>query len=103
MLVGPVAARCRELIEGKCVDRGWGILALAIQPAHIHQVVRVWPSDSAAEVATECKGITSFHLRKQFPPLLKLPSTWTRSYFASTAGNVSQESIQWYITAQTGR
>jgi len=51
----------------------------------------------------ECKGITSFHLRKEFPHLLKLPSTWTRSYCASTAGNVSQETIQRYIDAQTGR
>jgi len=103
VLVGPVAARCRELIEGECVEKGWEILALAIQPDHIHLCVRVWPSDSAAEVVQECKRITSFHLRKEFPHLLKLPSTWTRSYFASTAGNVSQETIQRYIDAQAGR
>jgi putative transposase len=103
VLVGPVAARCRELIAGKCVEKGWEMLALAIQPDHIHLFVRVWPSDSAAEVVKECKGITSFHLRKEFPHLLKLPSTWTRSYFASTAGNVSPEIIQRYIDVQTGR
>jgi putative transposase len=83
-------ARCRELIEGKCAERGWIILALAIQPDHIHLFVRVWPSDSAAEAVKECKGVTSFALRKEFPQLRKLPSMWTRSYFASTAGNVSQ-------------
>ena len=103
VLAGPVAARCRELIEGKCGEKGWEILALAIQPDHVHLFVRVWPDNSAADVVKECKGITSFHLRKEFPHLLKLPSTWTRSYFASTAGNVSQETIQRYIAAQTGR
>jgi putative transposase len=103
MLLGPVVARCRELLEGQCAEKGWEILALAIQPDHLHQFVRVWPSDSAAAVVKECKGITSFHLRKEFPHLLKLPSTWTRSYFASTAGNVSQETMQRYIAAQTGR
>ncbi|HEX6122440.1 MAG TPA: IS200/IS605 family transposase [Ktedonobacterales bacterium] len=103
VLVGPVATRCRELIEGKCEEHGWEILALAIQPEHIHLFARVWPSDSAAEVVKECKGITSFHLRKEVPHLLKLPSLWTRSYFASTAGNVSQQTIQRYIDAQTGR
>ena len=103
VLVEPVAARCRELIEGKCAEHGWEILALAIQPDHIHLFVRVWPSDSAAEVVKECKGSTAFHLRKEFPHLLQLPSMWTRSYFASTAGNVSQETIQRYIAAQTGR
>jgi putative transposase len=98
-----VAARCRELLEGTCTEKGWNILALAMQPDHIHLFVRVWPSDSAAEVVKECQGITSFHLRHEFPHLLKLPSTWTRSYFASTAENVSQETIQRYIVAQTGR
>jgi REP element-mobilizing transposase RayT len=28
---------------------------------------------------------------------------WTRSYFAATAGTVSQETIQRYIDAQTGK
>ncbi len=78
VLVGPVAARCRELLEGKCAERGWTILALAIQPDH-------------------------FALRNEYPQLRKLLSMWTRRYFASTAGNVSQETIQRYIDAQTGR
>ncbi len=103
VLVGPVAARCRELIVEKCGQHHWEILALAIQPDHIHLFVRVTPSDSAADVVKECKGVTSFHLRREFAHLLKLPSMWTRSYFSSTAGNVSQETIQRYIAAQTGR
>jgi putative transposase len=103
VLVGPVAARCRGLIKGKCAERGWEILALAIQPDHIHLFVRAWPSDSAAEVVKECKGVASFALRREFPQLRKLPSMWTRSYFAATAENVSQETIQRYIDAQTGK
>jgi putative transposase len=103
VLVGPVAARCRELIAGKCAEKGWEILALAIQPDHIHLFVRVTPSNSAAEVVKECKGTTSFYLRREFPHLLKLPSMWTRSSFSSTAGNVSQDTIRKYIAAHTGR
>ena len=103
VLVGPVAARCREVIEGTCAEKGWNILALAIAPDPLHLGVRVWPSESAAEVVKEGKGITSFHLRNEFPPLLKLPSTWTRSSFASTAGTVSQETIHRSSDAQTGR
>lgn len=33
--------------------------------------------------------------------LRKLPSLWTRSFFLSTAGNVSQEIIQKYIERQS--
>lgn len=76
---------------------------LAIQPDHIHVFVRVYPSVSAAEVVKELKGITSFHLRKEFKPILsKLPSLWTRSYFAATVGSVSAEGIAAYIEAQKG-
>src|SRR5260221_13154973 len=73
VLVGPVAARFRELIEGKCAEKGWEILALAIQPDHIHLFVRVWPSDSASQVVKECKGLTSSHLHQGFPHLFKFP------------------------------
>jgi putative transposase len=100
VLVGNVAERCQQLIEQKCQEKGWTILTLAIQPDHLHLFVRCFPSTSAADVVKDCKGVTSFILRKEFPFLLKLPSMWTRSYFASTAGNISQETIQKYIDAQ---
>jgi len=51
----------------------------------------------------EQKGYTSFFLRKEFQSVLsKLPSLWTRSYFSSTAGAVSAQTIQEYIDAQKG-
>jgi len=82
-------------------EKGWTILELAIQPDHVHLCVCVWPSVSAAQVVKECKGFSAFTLRKEFPELQRLPSLWTRSYFASTAGNVSSETIQRYIEAQS--
>jgi len=102
VLVGKLGERCEQLIEQKCQEKGWQILTLAIQPDHLHLFVRCFPSNSASEVVKECKGITSFVLRKEFPELLKLPSLWTRSYFASTADKISQETIQQYIDAQKG-
>jgi len=102
VLTGKVAQDCRALIQAKCQDNGWHILELAIQPDHIHLFVRVWPTTAAAEVVKECKGVTSHELRDKYPQLKKLPSLWTRSYFAATAGNVSSDTIQRYIAAQKG-
>lgn len=103
LLIGPVADDCRALIERKCEERGWTILQLAIQPDHIHLFVRAWPEVSASEIVKECKGLTSHELRAKYPDLKRrLPSLWTRSFFAATAGNVSQETIQKYIAAQKG-
>ena len=49
------------------------------------------------------KDATSVELRKEFPQLKAMPSLWTRSYFVSTAGNVSSETIKWYVDTQKTR
>ena len=102
VLVNQVVNDCRALIVAKCAQKGWTILELAIQPDPIPLFVRAFPTTSAAEVVKECKGVTSHELRKKYKPLLTLPSLWTRSYFASTAGNVSAQTIQRYVEAQRG-
>ncbi len=66
-------------------------------PDHVHLFVRVWPTTSAADVVKEVKGITSHELRAKCRHLR------TRSYFAATAGNVSQETIKRYIEWQKGK
>jgi REP-associated tyrosine transposase len=102
VLSGPIAQDCQALIERECAKQGWPILELAVQSEHVHLFVRVWPTVSAAEVVKACKGVTSHELRAKYPQLLKMPSLWTRSYFAASAGNVSQDTIGRYIAAQKG-
>lgn len=101
VLTDNVAVDLRSIIEGKCDEQGWDIIELAIQPDHVHLFVQVWPTDSAADVVKHCKGLSARRLNEKYPERLKrLPSLWTRSYFVSTAGNVSKETIQRYIAAQ---
>lgn len=103
ILIGQIAADCKKLIERKCEERGWIILQLAVQPDHIHLFVRAWPEVSAAEIVKDCKGLTSHELREKYPDLKRrLPSLWTRSFFAATAGQVREATIQKYIAAQKG-
>ncbi len=101
VLVNDIAQECQSLIKQKCEQHGWTILKINIQPNHVHLFVRVFPTISAADVVKECKGLTSYKLRNKYPELKKLPCMWTRSYFASTAGNVSASAIQKYIEAQS--
>jgi putative transposase len=103
ILVGDIARDCNTLIHEKCDEKGWKILELAIQPDHIHLFVQAFPENSPSEIIKECKGVTSYNLRKKYPAILKkLPSLWTRSYFVATAGNVSADTIKKYIEAQKG-
>lgn len=102
VLVGAIAKDCDQLIRQKCEERGWKVIQLAIQPDHVHLFVQVFPVTSAAEVVKECKGLTSHILRERYADLRKLPSLWTRAYFAASAGNVSAAMIEAYIAAQKG-
>lgn len=40
---------------------------------------------------------------KEFAVLSRMPNLWTRSFFISTAGNVSSETIKWYVDTQKTR
>jgi putative transposase len=102
VLVGDVAADLDTLIREKCEEQGWTIRELAIQPDHVHLFLAVRPTDPASEVVRQVKAYSSRILRQRYPELLKLPSLWTRSFFAASVGNVSQATIARYIAAQKG-
>ncbi|PJF39672.1 MAG: IS200/IS605 family transposase [Phototrophicales bacterium] len=103
VLTGDIAQDCRRLIEEKCIEEGWDIIELTIKPDYVHLNIRVWPSTSAADVVRVCKRATSQVLRKKYPQLLRLPSLWTRNYFAATSGDVSPQMIKGYIDTQKGK
>ena len=101
MLVGEVKNRVDELLRQKADEVGIEILALEIMPDHLHLFVNTMPDLAVHQVVFRLKGYTSRILRQEFSHLKKMPSMWTSSYFASTAGNVSNETIRKYIEAQS--
>ncbi len=101
VLVGGIAQRLREILEGVAQEKQVGILALEIQPDHLHLFVSCSPQMVVHKMVKAFKGRSSNILRREYPSLLRLPSLWTNSYFVSTAGNVSSETIRKYIEAQS--
>jgi len=100
VLVGKIRERLKQIIEEVCNENGWEILALEIMPDHVHLFLSAPPYFSPHIILRKIKGRSARILRQEFPELLKLPSMWTRSYFVSTAGNVSSETIKKYIEGQ---
>ncbi len=100
VLIGEVATRLEEIIKEVCSELNLNILAMEIMPDHIHLFVSCPPNIAADQIMFRIKGRSSRILRKEFPHLQKMPSMWTRSYFVSTAGNVSTETIKRYIAEQ---
>lgn len=65
--------------------------------------ISVLPQQNIPDVVKIIKGATSFKLREEFKQLSTMQSLWTRSYFVSTAGDVSADTIEWYIKTQKSR
>ena len=98
-----VETRFKELTSAECESLGIEILAMECHVDHVHMFLSCMPTMSPSDVMHQVKGATSFALREEFPQLAKMPSLWTRSFFVSTAGNVSSETIKWYVDTQKTR
>jgi putative transposase len=101
ILVGRIRDRLIELVYIKAEQMGVEVVTLEVMPDHIHLFIKGNPQQSPNMLIGKIKGYTSRIMRQEFPELLILPSLWTRSYWVSTAGNVSQAVIRKYIEEQT--
>lgn len=98
-----VADRFKELTRAECSRRNIDILAMECHIDYVHMFVSVYPQMSIPDMVKYIKGATSHALRDEFAQLSRMPSLWTRSYFVSTAGEVSSETIEWYVKTQKTR
>ena len=68
----------------------------------MHLSIQGYPLLSPNRIVAQLNGYSLRVFREEFPDLLTMPTLWARSYFISTAGNVSARTIADYIEAQKG-
>jgi putative transposase len=98
-----VEDRFKDLTSAECERLGIKILAMECHIDHAHLFLSCLPTMSPSDIMHQVKGATSYALREEFPQLAKMQSLWTRSFFVSTAGNVSSATIKWYVDTQKTR
>ncbi|HDR7711661.1 TPA: IS200/IS605 family transposase [Bacillus cereus] len=98
-----VEERFKELVQEICGEMDVAIVAMECDKDHVHLFLNTLPTLSPVDTMAKIKGVTSKRLRGEFPHLQHLPSLWTRSYFVSTAGNVSTETIKQCVENQKTR
>jgi len=103
ILVDNINKRLHALIKQKAKELDCKILALEIPADHVHLFIQAKPTISPNSLIGQIKGYTSRILRQEFSELRsRLPTLWTRSYFVSTHGHISDEMITKYIEEQKG-
>ena len=101
LLTGELEARLKVLLYQKAEELKATIHALEIMPDHVHIFIESDPTFAPAQIAAQLKGFTSHELRKEFPWLKsRLPCMWSRSYYISSVGSVSESTVKRYIAAQ---
>jgi len=111
LLKGRVKEVLSDIIKGQCEELELDMLALEIQPDHIHLFVSASPTDTPADIIHKIKGNTSIQLRRCFkdlkhlgyPTLKEYDSLWARGYYVGSAGHVSQDAVKRYILEQQGK
>ena len=80
------------------------IHTLEVMPDHVHLFLESDPTLCIAEIVNRLKGFTSHQLREEFPFLRsRLPTLWSRSYYAGSVGSVSEAAVRKYIESQKGK
>jgi putative transposase len=101
VLVNAIASRLKELLAQIAIEIKVEILEMEIMPDHVHLLIDVDPQFGVHRAVKRFKGATSRYLRLEFPELKsRLPSLWTNSYFVSTVGGATLDTIKMYIQNQ---
>ncbi|MCS3628908.1 putative transposase [Salinibacter ruber] len=90
-----------EVLDEVADEHEWEINSLAIRPDHVHLFVQADTRHAPYQVIHRFKGTSAHVLRDEFDHLHRLPSLWTRSYFVSTTGKVSEQVVEQYIEDQS--
>ena len=100
----PVDVRLKTLLREKASQLGLTIHTMEVMLDHVHLFVEGDPTICVAEIVNGLKGFTSHSLREEFPFLKsRLPTLWSRSYYAGSVGSVSESVIRKYIEGQKGK
>jgi putative transposase len=104
VLVDAVEVRLKNVLLATAAQYGVLIEAMDVLPDHVHLFVSSDPTRCVAEIVNRLKGTSSRILCEEFPHLRsRLPTLWSRSYYAGTVGHVSESTVKLYIENQKGR
>ena len=93
-----------DIIKDTAMEYGRGIIALETIPVHVHLFIKTDHAVAIDNIIARIKGKRSRMLRNEFPALKsRLLALWTRSYFVSTCGHASLETIKKNVEEQKSR
>lgn len=101
VLINGVDISFKEICEEVANDLKINIISMEIMPDHVHIFLKYPPTLPIHYIVQQIKGKSSRILRLKYDWLKKrIPTLWTRSYFAESVGIINEETIIRYIENQ---
>jgi putative transposase len=101
LLEGEIEQRLKKILLETSLDVQAEILEMETDKDHVHLLISCDPQFGIHRVVKRLKGKSSRLLRQEFPSLKsRLPTLWTNSYFVSSVGGASLETVKQYIENQ---
>ena len=104
VLEGNVELVLKQILQNICDAYHYQIKALEVMPDHIHIFVDVPQTVASCDVVRTLKSRSAIALFQAFPKLkqfyAKCGVLWSRGYFVSTVGHISEATVIQYIEEQ---
>ena len=96
----PMLDAMEGMFKKVCLDFEAELTEFNGEDDHVHLLINYPPKVAVSNLVNSLKGVSSRHLRKDFPEIknkLWGGSLWSPSYFASSCGGAPLEIIKQYI------
>jgi REP-associated tyrosine transposase len=104
VLTPPIDERLKIILAEQIERWGQELVEIEVMPDHVHLLVGCDPQFGIHRLVKLLKGYSAHALRAEFPALKRrLPSLWTNSYFVSTVGGVTLDTLKRYVENQKGK
>ncbi len=100
ILIGEAKDLVEKTIREICIQRGWELISLSVQPDYLHAFLSVSPIFAPMFIVKVLKGTTAIRAMKEHRFAKRF---WSPSYYVGTAGTVTEQTIQKYIQEQEMR
>mgnify|MGYP000022036069 FL=1 len=92
------------ILANICNQYGYIIKALKVMPDHIHIFADCPQTVAPCDIVRTLKSISAIEMFKAYPQLKQFYSRcgvlWSRGYFVSTVGHISEATVKKYIEEQ---
>lgn len=104
VLKNGIDIKLKQILENICKKYKYIIKTIEVMPDHIHLFIDCPHTVAPCDVVRTLKSISAIELFKIYPELKKFYARcgvlWSRGYFISSIGHISEETVKKYIQEQ---